>query len=70
MDEVVEKLVSQNVTLWDEALREVEQYDRYEQTQLWHSMLKRLANNPPPIQGEVSQDQWFTICQAHYRELF
>lgn len=37
---------------------------------LWSQVLRRLAERPPPIVGDVGRDQWVALCLAHYREVY
>ena len=63
-------MLSGDPALWESTVDTIQALPRKQHADLWGAMLSRLARDPPPIQGDLSQDQWLNLCREHYRELY
>lgn len=70
MDDLVDGMLSKDPELWEKTVEQVQALPRKQQTDLLFAMMSRLATDPPPIQGDLSRDQWLNLCSAHYREVY
>lgn len=70
MDDLVDGMLSGDPALWESTVDKIQALPRKQHADLWGAMLSRLARHPPPIQGDLSRDQWLSLCREHYRELY
>ena len=56
---------------WNHITRQIREMPSYRLPQLWRSLLRNLAREPPEMPpGDITPDQWMTMCQAQYYELY
>jgi len=70
MEDLVDQMLNPSEAQWEQLVESVRAMPRSRLPHLWAGILGRLATNPPPIKGDVSQDQWIQLCHAQYREVY
>jgi DNA repair exonuclease SbcCD ATPase subunit len=55
---------------WEAMVTKVRKLTPAQRTSLWSQVVDRVAERPPPIRGDVSQDQWMQLCLGRINQTF
>ena len=56
---------------WKFITKQIREMPPYRVPQLWGALLQNLARDPPVMPpGYTTSDQWLSMCQAQYHELY
>ena len=71
-DELVDLLTREghSEAQWERMVGLMEGLSSARQASVWSQVVNRVAERPPPIVGDVSQDQWTKLCLGKFKKTY